>query len=84
MAIESECGSLEDFIAKFNAAGAGVQGSGWVVSCSEVAFPIEGSFHVAPIFLSFCTICQWLGLNKDLKKLAIQTTANQVRIMNRF
>lgn len=48
-AIDDQFGSLDEFIAKFSAAGAGVQGSGWV----------------------------WLGLNKELKRLAIQTTPNQ-------
>ncbi|XP_024530400.1 superoxide dismutase [Mn], mitochondrial isoform X2 [Selaginella moellendorffii] len=48
-AIKDEFGSLEKLIAKMNADGAALQGSGWV----------------------------WLGLNKDLKQLAVQTTANQ-------
>lgn len=48
-AIDEEFGSLDGFVKKFSAAGAGVQGSGWV----------------------------WLGLNKEQKRLVIQTTANQ-------
>jgi Fe-Mn family superoxide dismutase len=48
-AIDAQFGDLDKLIAKMNAAGAGVQGSGWV----------------------------WLGLNKDLKRLEVQTTMNQ-------
>eukprot|EP00245_Coleochaete_scutata_P015585 TRINITY_DN7021_c0_g1_i1.p1 TRINITY_DN7021_c0_g1~~TRINITY_DN7021_c0_g1_i1.p1 ORF type:complete len:233 (-),score=49.08 TRINITY_DN7021_c0_g1_i1:340-1038(-) len=48
-AIEQEFGSLDNFITKFNAAGAGVQGSGWA----------------------------WLGYDKSLKRIFIDTTSNQ-------
>eukprot|EP00252_Welwitschia_mirabilis_P008716 TRINITY_DN2080_c0_g1_i1.p1 TRINITY_DN2080_c0_g1~~TRINITY_DN2080_c0_g1_i1.p1 ORF type:complete len:227 (+),score=26.34 TRINITY_DN2080_c0_g1_i1:120-800(+) len=48
-AIEEEFGSLNALIQKMNAAGAAVQGSGWV----------------------------WLGLNKELKSLVVETTPNQ-------
>lgn len=48
-AIEAQFGGLEKLTARMNAAGAGVQGSGWV----------------------------WLGLNKELKRLTVETTANQ-------
>ncbi|KAJ7527429.1 hypothetical protein O6H91_16G053900 [Diphasiastrum complanatum] len=48
-AIDEQFGSFDRLIAKVNAEGASVQGSGWV----------------------------WLGLNKDLKTLAVATTANQ-------
>lgn len=48
-AIDAQWGSLDKLIAKMNAAGAGVQGSGWV----------------------------WLGLNKELHRLSVETTSNQ-------
>lgn len=48
-AIEAQFGGLDKLTARMNAAGAGVQGSGWV----------------------------WLGLNKELKRLSVETTANQ-------
>ncbi|KAM7272007.1 hypothetical protein ACFE04_031221 [Oxalis oulophora] len=47
--IDNHFGSLEALIAKMNAEGAALQGSGWV----------------------------WLGLDKELKKLTVETTANQ-------
>lgn len=35
---------------------------------------------LASLFLSFlvCICAQWLGLDKELKKLVVETTANQV------
>jgi len=48
-AIEAQFGGLDKLTASMNAAGAGVQGSGWV----------------------------WLGLNKGLKRLSVETTGNQ-------
>ncbi|KAL6128000.1 hypothetical protein ACLB2K_071361 [Fragaria x ananassa] len=48
-AIDQSFGSLDALIAKVNAEGAGLQGSGWV----------------------------WLALDKELKKLVVETTANQ-------
>jgi Fe-Mn family superoxide dismutase len=48
-AIDNHFGSLEALIAKMNAEGAALQGSGWV----------------------------WLGLDKELKKLVVETSANQ-------
>jgi len=48
-AIDAHWGSLDKLTAKMNAAGAGVQGSGWV----------------------------WLGYNKELKRLQVETTQNQ-------
>ncbi|KAM7274923.1 hypothetical protein ACFE04_016789 [Oxalis oulophora] len=48
-AIDDQFGSFEALIAKMNAEGAALQGSGWV----------------------------WLGLDKEFKKLVLETTANQ-------
>ncbi|KAG0557417.1 hypothetical protein M758_11G124200 [Ceratodon purpureus] len=48
-AIDAQFGGLDKLTAKMNAAGAGVQGSGWV----------------------------WLGYNKELKRLVVETTQNQ-------
>ncbi|XP_075634043.1 superoxide dismutase [Mn], mitochondrial-like [Castanea sativa] len=48
-AIDTQFGSLEVLIQRFNAEGVALQGSGWV----------------------------WLALDKELKKLSVQTTANQ-------
>ncbi|KAH9314303.1 hypothetical protein KI387_022930, partial [Taxus chinensis] len=48
-AIDTQFGSLNALIEKMNAAGAALQGSGWV----------------------------WLGLNKDLKSIRVETTENQ-------
>ncbi|KAI3800020.1 hypothetical protein L1987_35327 [Smallanthus sonchifolius] len=48
-AIDQHYGSMEKLIAKMNAEGAAVQGSGWV----------------------------WLAVDKELKRLVVETTANQ-------
>uniref|UniRef100_UPI001CB94680 superoxide dismutase [Mn], mitochondrial-like n=1 Tax=Erigeron canadensis TaxID=72917 RepID=UPI001CB94680 len=48
-AIDQHFGSMEKLIAKMNAEGAAVQGSGWV----------------------------WLAVDKELKRLVVETTANQ-------
>ncbi|XP_076908971.1 superoxide dismutase [Mn], mitochondrial-like [Bidens hawaiensis] len=48
-AIDESYGSIEKLIAKINAEGAAVQGSGWV----------------------------WLAVDKELKRLVVETTANQ-------
>lgn len=94
-AIDAHWGSLDKLTAKMNAAGAGVQGSGWVVCSLFTAclFTLKAEIllyciitwepNVAVRSILSCNqvmhwILQWLALNKEVKRLSVETTANQV------
>jgi hypothetical protein len=55
-----------------NAEGAALQGSGWVV-CTLCAV-LSGLWNLNTHLFVF----QWLALDKEAKKLSVETTANQV------
>lgn len=78
-AIESEFQSVGKLIELMNAEGAGVQGSGWVVCSFFSAFGSLWRYCSGNSANCLRWSVQWLGLDKKLKRLAVATTANQVR-----
>lgn len=76
-AIDQHFGSIEKLIAKMNAEGAAVQGSGWVV-CSIISSHHWNLFFLNTFSFKFDIFLQWLAVDKELKRLVVETTANQV------
>lgn len=86
-AIDTNFGSLEALVKKMNAEGAALQGSGWVVGLTSFSWVFVGQLMLLQIklwivpfiYLLSLNIClQWLGVDKELKRLVVETTANQV------
>lgn len=76
---------------KMNAEGAALQGSGWVVSLSSLRECYLFYFMDIPgpplcaYWMPYCFYLvlsrQWLALDKEMKKIRVETTANQVNFM---
>lgn len=84
-AIDEHFGSFEALVKKMNTEGAALQGSGWVVctSCFVLYAILRCPNNILRRFVSGLTnhllLVQWLALDKEAKKLSVETTANQVK-----